>query len=134
MSSILIGGDTSGSVTLQAPAVAGSTVLTLPVVNGTVALESQLLGVGQTWQNVTASRALGTTYTNSTGKPIQITVSVASSSNSAAYIVVSGVQVRLSDIVNPFSSSGTCTIPHGATYSVTVAAGTPALASWTELR
>jgi len=36
MSSVVIGGDTSGSVTLQAPAVAGSTVLTLPATSGTV--------------------------------------------------------------------------------------------------
>ena len=38
MSAISVAGDTSGSVTLQAPAVAGSTVLTLPAVSGTVAL------------------------------------------------------------------------------------------------
>jgi hypothetical protein len=37
MSSIVIAGDTSGSVTLQAPAVAGSSVLSLPAVNDTVA-------------------------------------------------------------------------------------------------
>ena len=36
MSSIVVSGDTSGSVTLSAPAVAGSTVLTLPSVSGTV--------------------------------------------------------------------------------------------------
>ena len=36
MSSIIVAGDTSGSITLQAPAVAGSTVLTLPAVSGTV--------------------------------------------------------------------------------------------------
>tara|TARA_B110000503_G_scaffold53746_1_gene86271 strand:+ start:8062 stop:8577 length:516 start_codon:yes stop_codon:yes gene_type:complete len=36
MSSIVVAGDTSGSVTLQAPAVAGSTVLTLPAQTGTV--------------------------------------------------------------------------------------------------
>ena len=36
MSSISVAGDTSGSVTLQAPAVAGSTVLTLPATSGTV--------------------------------------------------------------------------------------------------
>ena len=32
------------------------------------------IGVGQTWQNVTASRVLGTTYTNSTGKPIMVVI------------------------------------------------------------
>ena len=36
MSSVVIAGDTSGSVTLQAPAVAGSTVITLPATSGTL--------------------------------------------------------------------------------------------------
>ena len=36
MSSIVVSGDTSGSCTLVAPAVAGGTVLTLPAVSGTV--------------------------------------------------------------------------------------------------
>ena len=36
MSSVVISGDTSGTCTLQAPAVAGSTVLTLPASTGTV--------------------------------------------------------------------------------------------------
>ena len=36
MSAVVIAGDTSGSVTLQAPAVAGSTVVTLPSTNGTL--------------------------------------------------------------------------------------------------
>ena len=40
MSSVVIAGDTSGSVTLQAPAVAGATVLTLPTTSGTLALTS----------------------------------------------------------------------------------------------
>lgn len=36
MSSVVIAGNTSGSITLQAPAVSGSTVLILPAVSGTV--------------------------------------------------------------------------------------------------
>lgn len=36
MSAITIAGDTSGSITLDAPAVAGTTVLTLPATSGTV--------------------------------------------------------------------------------------------------
>lgn len=36
MSSIIVAGDTSGTVTLQAPAVAGTTTLTLPATTGTV--------------------------------------------------------------------------------------------------
>jgi hypothetical protein len=36
MAGVIISGDTSGSVTLQAPAVAGSTTLTLPATSGTI--------------------------------------------------------------------------------------------------
>lgn len=36
MSSVVISGDTSGAITLQAPAVAGNTTLTLPTTSGTV--------------------------------------------------------------------------------------------------
>jgi hypothetical protein len=36
MSSVVISGDTSGSITLQAPAVAGSNTFTLPAATGTV--------------------------------------------------------------------------------------------------
>ncbi|MCI4436264.1 MAG: hypothetical protein JHC33_05565, partial [Ignisphaera sp.] len=35
-------------------------------------------GYGQTWQDMTASRALSTTYTNSTSKPISVAVTIAS--------------------------------------------------------
>ena len=38
MSAVVIAGDTSGSITLDAPAVAGTTVLTLPATNGTFIL------------------------------------------------------------------------------------------------
>jgi hypothetical protein len=48
MSSIVIAGDTSGSVTLQAPAVAGATILTLPATSGTV----QTSGSGYTTNGV----------------------------------------------------------------------------------
>lgn len=37
MASVIISGDTSGSVTLSAPAVAGTTAITLPTTNGTLA-------------------------------------------------------------------------------------------------
>lgn len=36
MASLIVAGDTSGTVTLQAPSVAGSTVLTLPTTSGTI--------------------------------------------------------------------------------------------------
>ena len=36
MSSVVISGNTSGTITLDAPAVAGTTTLTLPTTNGTI--------------------------------------------------------------------------------------------------
>lgn len=44
MANLTISGDTSGSVTLTAPAIAGSPVVTLPSATGTVALTSQVYG------------------------------------------------------------------------------------------
>ena len=58
MSSISILGDTSGSVLLQAPAVAGSTTLTLPATTGTLALASTIpafSAYSNTSQSVTSS-------------------------------------------------------------------------------
>jgi len=45
MSSVVIAGNTSGSVTLDAPAVAGTTVLTLPAVSGTVVTTATTTGI-----------------------------------------------------------------------------------------
>jgi hypothetical protein len=43
MSSVIIAGDISGAVTLEAPAVAGATVITLPSSNGTLQLANSAL-------------------------------------------------------------------------------------------
>jgi len=45
MSSVVIAGNTSGSVTLDAPAIAGTTVLTLPAVSGTVLTTASTTGI-----------------------------------------------------------------------------------------
>jgi hypothetical protein len=42
MSQVIIAGDTSGTITLQAPAVAGSTTLTLPAATGTVMVSGNM--------------------------------------------------------------------------------------------
>jgi hypothetical protein len=47
MSSVVIAGDTSGTVTLDAPAVAGSTVITLPATSGAVLTSATPFSNGQ---------------------------------------------------------------------------------------
>lgn len=50
MSSVVISGDTSGSISLTAPAVAGSNTITLPASTGT-ALTDASTGVCRAWVN-----------------------------------------------------------------------------------
>lgn len=54
---------------------------------------STAFGVGQTYQDVTASRVLGTTYTNSTNKDIWVSVSVALNAGVTLAAYVNGNQV-----------------------------------------
>lgn len=92
------------------------------------------LGVGQTWQNVTTSRALGTTYTNTTGRPIQILVQYYDSgSRGGATFKIGGLSRKTADIYGdtdyPFWFSAV--VPNGVTYSIS---GAVILPAWWELR
>ena len=93
------------------------------------------LGYGQTWQDVTGSRTSGTTYTNSTGKPIVFNVTGAAGAlSSGVTLVVAGVTVcswSSSDPVNGSTIGASAVVPSGATYSATTVG---ALSRWTELR
>jgi hypothetical protein len=96
-------------------------------------------GLSQVWTNVltTPGRALGTTYTNATGAPIEVSLSFAySSANSTANFVVGGVllgQAYLSINSNTVQGPYTFRVPVGATYSVSVT-GSATLGVWAELR
>lgn len=50
MASLVLTGDTSGQVTISAPAVAGTTTLTLPATTGTM-LNDATVGVCRAWVN-----------------------------------------------------------------------------------
>lgn len=138
-SPVVLEGSTSGTVTLAAPAVSGSTVITFPAVTGTVAITSELqqIGVGQTWQDVTATRALTTTYTNSTGKPIMVNVRVTVNSVSTMALSVDSIAVAAvrNDNGSVVSSTLSAIVPDGSTYNVTKSgAGTGTINVWAELR
>jgi hypothetical protein len=95
---------------------------------------SQLLGVGQTWQDLTASRSLGVTYTNSTGKAIVVYVSVQrqASDNNLFYIdnVLFGQGANFSS--SNIYGEQTFVVPNGNTYKVSASGGL--LVRWSELR
>ena len=94
-------------------------------------------GVGQTWQNMTASRVVGTTYTNTSGRPIMVSVQGTPSGSTSFQIAL-----RVNDSV-VFSDSGwdnnerlptgvVTMVMNGDSYSVSVNKFN--MTSWWELR
>ena len=129
--SLIANGSTSGSITLSAPAVAGVRTQTLQAVTGTVALTGDVIGIGQTWQDVTASRAASTTYTNSTGKPIFISVRLAQDDGTLTLTVAGLLIGATGTTAGPQNYTLTAIVPAGITYSVTTTGGS---LFWYELR
>jgi hypothetical protein len=95
------------------------------------------IGDGQTWQDLTASRALSTTYTNSTGKPIMVSFFGSGATASVIYsVVVNSVTINtVTATSSVFSGAGmSFIVPNSATYSITITTGAGALGVWAELR
>ena len=74
------------------------------------------IGDGQTWQNQSGVKSVNTTYTNTTGKPIMVSISQASTGQQNIYI--NGNQIaQISQ--NATNSSGYAFIvPNGDTYRI----------------
>lgn len=110
--------------------------------NFAATLNQSGLGYNQTWTDVSASRALGTTYTNDTGKGIELSVLgyTNGGSGGAMYCTINGsASVYFANWQTPGGSypfAGTIIVPAGATYSVSFAitTGSPTLSTWYELR
>lgn len=98
----------------------------------------QSLGYGQTWQafTVTAQRNFGVTYYNTTGKPIEVTVTCNNSSQSNYTAVVNGQTMWISTHLasTAIQLAARCLVPPGQSYQITSSAGTPLSPVWTELR
>lgn len=101
--------------------------------NAATIAQSTDLGVGQSWQNMTASRVSGQTYTNNTGKPIQVVISVFSTNNPESNVLnVGGVTLFDGDLgVGGMVSIQSFVVPSGVSYSFTT---TTQIRSWAELR
>jgi len=92
------------------------------------------IGVGQTWQNVAGSRALGTTYTNSTGKPIAVSTQVQSTTNGTNTIVIAGVTAVQTTTTANLGTTMFAIVPNGATYVVDNNQASKSIITWAELR
>lgn len=144
-----------GSMTLSVPSTASTLTQVVPAVSGTLVTSGDTatvtsamlatavkpLGVGQTWQDVAASRALSTDYTNSTGRPIMVSVSCQGSgtaSRGSITAVVGGVTIasaivsESSGVWNQMVEQICFIVPDATVYRVN---GTVAMISyWAELR
>lgn len=91
------------------------------------------LGSGQTWQDLTGTRAFNTTYTNSTARTITVATTTATVGNFDITAVVGGVSISQSaGVFTTVADRGTLLfhVPPSATYRVN---STMALAIWAEL-
>lgn len=141
----------TGTFTIASPNSNTDRTLTLPdaagevVTTGSTGAVSQTmlatavvpLGAGQAWTDVTASRALSTVYTNTTGRPIMVSVYFSGANSSReAVLHVAGSEIDADQAASGrdrISVSGI--VPAGAIYEVFMRFGsTQTLNYWRELR
>lgn len=126
---------THNSTTLVLPGsanittAAGDTCIAIPYGAGTGWLIQSYQGT-QAWQNVASSRSVGVTYTNSTGRPIQVGIRVASAAGQIWTLTIGGVVVQ-SYSANGMDGTFFAVIPAGASYVLT---GGTVVNAWSELR
>ena len=96
-------------------------------------------GVGsstQSWQDVTASRSAGTTYTNSSGMPIFISIKGAASGSTVPVVSINSIE----NIWTAVTAGGgqnfglTFIVENGDTYNLSTNGGVVSVSKWIELR
>ena len=116
------------------PAATGTT--TIQGIGGQAMAGMNTLGYGQSWQSFTvgSTRVLGTTYYNTTGRPIVVSFSGTAGTSTNCQLTISGLLVAQSggDTTNGASNASISGIvPPGASYSI---ASTRTTNVWFELR
>jgi hypothetical protein len=111
------------------------------ITQATMATAVLPLGVGQSWQDLTASRAVGPIYTNSTGRTITVklnaTISLAGNAATMTITEAGGSPVVLWGLLVPANGTFSyldVTVSPGATYSLSTTGGSISLNRWQEQR
>lgn len=118
----------AGNINVSSPVVCTST-LTAPNVVQAAGYSSNL------GPNGTMARAGGTTYTNSTGKPLHVLVAVQSIDSNQCLFNVGGttVSVFAGGAGQAIFATHSVLVPNGSTYSVTIA-GSASISTWFEVQ
>jgi uncharacterized cupin superfamily protein len=123
-------------------ATAGTWVTTPSLVQGqggNALAAMQSMGYGQTMQDVTGSRVAGTTYYNTTGKPIKVYIqgNAGASSGEFSFAINGGTAVPFARSDVPSGTAnlcGTFDVPINASYRATASVGSLNLVKWWEQR
>ena len=100
-----------------------------------ITLNLPMLGIGQSWADVSASRALAVTYANSSNKPIEVMVTASATQNASLEITIGGVNVGNSS-QSYYAGARVATtfiVPPNTTYKVAVVGGVANSFKWSEL-
>lgn len=102
----------------------------------TAFVNSLAFGVGQSWGNYASSRAVGTTYTNSTGRAIVVSVTLNDLSGGYAALYVNGVVVSYVDDSGGLVANAQlfAIVPPGNPYVVQVTGAPATIYFWSEMR
>lgn len=106
--------------------------------NASAIAQSTDLGVGQNWYNVTSNRSIDSIYTNNTGKPIQVLVSIrgTGATTDSISVTVGGVSIlQTGNIIENDITNVAFIVPNNTTYSVSkLTTHIPNIVTWAELR
>ncbi|PLA73507.1 hypothetical protein CYQ88_10820 [Hydrogenovibrio sp. SC-1] len=91
------------------------------------------IGEGQTVQDVTVSRSLGVSYTNSTGKSIVVKVIVTTDTSGNLHVSNGGI-ASYTTLTQGTWRECSFIVKNGDTYSVSVDAGIASVQKWIETR
>ena len=109
----------------------GGTILTTLTAN-------RDFGVGQSWQNVTASRASGTTYVNTTGKPISVVISgYPTGLSERLVLIIGGIIVWDQNVYDENGYTNVVVsgvVPPNYAYAVNAGGHNTTISRWVELR
>lgn len=125
------------ATTAQAQAgTADNVVITPSKMRG--AMNSKVLGMGQTWQDVKASRALNTSFTNTSGRSIMVSIYTEiggqGTQNAALSLTVDGLIVGRWDTSAVDDGQMTAIVPEGSIYRVDSSGLNFSYVNWREFR